>query len=149
METSLSIFLSSFTFYGYLFSLIVIAILSFFLKREKNKLLNASKAKLARLRKIGERIPIMYDELEVKSNSWKQEIEVGSGTQSRNEYVDIHVNVITLSKTYRGHRFDQQYKINMEPEILRMKLALQNELSFYYNPNNFNECCLDFEFLYR
>ena len=124
-------------------------ILRFVAKYQENKLINEGNEARAKFRKIGERIPIMYDELEIKTNSWMQEVEVGSGTQSRNEYVEVNLNVIILEKIHRGHHFKEEYQIDMKPEILRMKLALQNELSFYYISNDFNDNFLDLEFLFK
>lgn len=124
-------------------------ILRFIVKYQENKLINEGNEARANFRKIGERIPIMYDELEIKTNSWMQEVEVGSGTQSRNEYVKVNLNVIILEKIHRGHHFKEEFQIDMEPEILRMKLALQNELSFYYKSNDFNDNFLDLEFLLK
>lgn len=124
-------------------------LLRFIAKYRENKLINEGNEERAKFRKIGERIPIMYDELEIKTNSWMQEIEVGSGTQSRNEYVEVNLNVIILEKIHRGHHFKEEFQIDMKPEILRMKLALQNELSFYYKSNDFNDNFLDLDFLFK
>jgi hypothetical protein len=124
-------------------------LLRFVAKYQENKLINEGNEARAKFREIGERIPIMYDELEIKTNSWMQEVEVGSGTQSRNEYVKVNLNVIILEKIHRGHHFKEEFQIDMEPEILRMKLALQNELSFYYKSNDFNDNFLDLEFLLK
>lgn len=91
----------------------------------------------------------MYDELEIKTRSWNQEIEVGSGTNSRNEYVDVNNNHIYFKKLHRGHSFEQEIIIDMDPQILRMKLALKNELYLYFNPNNLDDYFLDIEFLFE
>ena len=133
--------------YIILFSAVLILYL--IVKYQKNKLINDTQNERNSFKKTAERIPILYSELEIKSNSWKQEIVVGSGTRSRNEYVDVNTNIIILNKTYRGHHFNEEYQVEMESEILRMKLAVQNELSFYFNPNNFKDNFLDFEFLYK
>ena len=37
----------------------------------------------------------------------------------------------------------------MDSEILRMKLALKNELWFYYNSKNFDDNFLDLDFLFN
>ena len=101
------------------------------------------------MKKNGEKVVVMYDELEIKTRSWNQEIEVGSGTNSRNEYVDVNNNHIYLKKLHRGHSFEQEIIIDMDPQILRMKLALKNELYLYFNPNNLDDYFLDIEFLFE
>lgn len=101
------------------------------------------------LKKTGTKVPLKYDELKIKTNCWVQEIEVDSGIESRNEHIDINLNVVILEKTHRGHHFKEEYRINMEPEILRMKLALQNEVYFYYNSYNFDDNFLDLDFLFK
>lgn len=134
---------------------IVIILLCIFLlfhvvvKYHTNKLRKEIDTARTNLRKTGTKIPLKYDELEIKTNCWAQEIEVDSGTESRNEHIDINLNVIIFEKTHRGHHFKEEYRINMEPEILRMKLALQNEVYFYYNANNFDDNFLDLDFLFK
>lgn len=128
---------------------IICAIVHFWNKYQKNKLVSEIEANKENLKKVGEKVTVMYDELEIKTRSWKQEIEVGSGTRSRNEYVDINNNHIYLKKLHRGHYFQQELVIDMNPEILRMKLALKNELSLYYNPKDLDDYFLDIEFLFE
>lgn len=101
-----------------------------------------------KFKEIAERIPIYYNELKVKTKSWTEEIEVDSFIETtKYEKVIINLNTITLEKTHCGHRFKVEYQIKMDPEILRMKIALQNELSFYYNAKNYDENFLDLNFL--
>ena len=118
-------------------------------KYHTNKLGKEIDTARVNLRKTGIKVPLKYDELKIKTNCWVQEIEVESSIESRNEHVDINLNVIILEKTHRGHHFKEEYRINMEPEILRMKLALQNEVYFYYNSNNFDDNFLDLDFLFK
>lgn len=132
---------------GYIIFIGAFLILHLVLKYYKNKIVSDIQKSQDAFKKTAERIPIFYNELEIKTNSWKQEITVGSGTQSRNEYLDVNFNIIILSKTHRGHHFNEQYEVHMEPEILRMKLAYQNELSFYFNPVNYDDNFLDLQFL--
>jgi hypothetical protein len=137
---------------GFIFTIclmILYAILHFWLKYQKNKLVSESKTQRENLKKIGEKVIVMYDELEIKTRSWKQEVVVGSGTNSRNEYVDVNNNHIYLKKLHRGHYFEQELVIDMSPEILRMKLALKTELNLYYNPKDLDDYFLDLEFLFE
>lgn len=132
-----------------IFIMSLYAIKYFWTNYKKNKIISESKFKRENLRKVGEKVIVLYDELEIKTRSWQQEIEVGYGTDSRNEYVDINNNHIYLKKLHRGHYFQQELVIDMKPEILRMKLALKNELSLYYNPKDLNDYFLDIEFLFE
>lgn len=132
-----------------IFFICIIAILNFWLKYQTNRIVSDSKSVRDNLKKKGEKVVVMYDELEIKTRSWNQEIEVGSGTNSRNEYVDVNNNHIYLKKLHRGHCFEQEIIIDMDPQILRMKLALKNELYLYFNPNNSDDYFLDIEFLFE
>ena len=132
-----------------IFFICIIAILNFWLKYQTNRIVSESNSIRDNLIKNGEKVVVMYDELEIKTRSWNQEIEVGSGTNSRNEYVDVNNNHIYLKKLHRGHCFEQEIIIDMDPQILRMKLALKNELYLYFNPNNLDDYFLDIEFLFE
>lgn len=132
-----------------LFFICIIVILNFWLKYQTNKIVSESNSIRDNLIKNGEKVVVMYDELEIKTRSWNQEIEVGSGTNSRNEYVDVNNNHIYLKKLHRGHCFEEEIIIDMDPQILRMKLALKNELYLYFNPNNLDDYFLDIEFLFE
>ena len=132
-----------------IFIISLILILNFWLKYQTNKIVSESNSIRDNLIKNGKKVVVMYDELEIKTRSWNQEIEVGSGTNSRNEYVDVNNNHIYLKKNHRGHCFEQEIIIDMDPQILRMKLALKNELYLYYNPNDLNDYFLDIEFLFE
>ncbi|TDR18545.1 hypothetical protein [Flavobacterium cheniae] len=138
--------------WGFIISMLficLIVILNFWIKFQSNKIDSKSKSVRDNLIKNGEKVVVMYDELEIKTRSWNQEIEVGSGTNSRNEYVDVNNNHIYLKKLHRGHCFEQEIIIDMDPQILRMKLALKNELYLYFNPNNSDDYFLDIEFLFE
>ncbi len=139
------------TYSGLILTIIIsiILIFNFWLKYQNNKFISESKSIRDNLKKNGEKVVVMYDELEIKTRSWNQEIEVGSGTNSRNEYVDVNNNHIYLKKLHRGHSFEQEIIIDMDPQILRMKLALKNELYLYFNPNNLDDYFLDIEFLFK
>lgn len=139
----------SLKFYFTIFCFALYLILHFYLKHQKGKLVAESKSERDRLKKIGEKIIVKYDELEIKTRSWKQEIVVGSGTKSRNEYVDVNQNYIYLKKTHRGHYFEEEFIIDMNPDILRMKLAYRNEIDLYFNPSNLSDFFLDLEFLFN
>lgn len=133
---------------GFIVLLIITFILRLIVKHEEKKILKEGNEARTRLREIGKRIPVMYDKLEIKSNCWIQEIEVSSGTDSHNEHVDVNLNVIIFKITFDNIHFREEYRIDMEPQILKMKLAIQKELSFYYDPNNVEDNFLDFEFLF-
>jgi len=148
--TQSSMFLSIYVeLYGLIILISVLLILRFLLKYQKNKITDKSQNATENFKKKAERIFIQYDELQIKSNSRQQEVVVGSGTTSRNELKAINSNTIILNKKHQGNQFNEEFQVEMEPERLRMKLTIENELSFYYNPNNFDEKFLDLEFLYN
>ena len=149
MMTSLIILKLSIGTYIGLFFFLVTVIGSYILKRQQRKMAAEGRSERAKLRKIWTRIPVQYDEFEIKTNCWKQEVVVGSGTQSRNEYVDVNQNVIILDKSIGANNFTIEIMVDMVPELLRMKIAIQKELSLYYNPNNPDEVFLDVEFLFN
>lgn len=136
-------------FYVVLILLGAILILRFAMSFQKKRMLAESKAQRKKMRQTGERITVMYDELDIKVRSWQQEVVVGSGVNSRNEYVQVNNNHIYLKKHHGPLYFEQEIIIDMAPEILRMKLALQTELSLYYNPKDPTDYFLDLEFLFE
>jgi len=44
--------------------------------------------------------------------------------------------------------YDMKIEIEMEPTTLKMKIAMKNEIDFYYNPNDPSEYHIDFSFLF-
>ncbi|OXB04761.1 hypothetical protein B0A81_16490 [Flavobacterium plurextorum] len=125
--------------------IVLIRITAYFIgKYQLNKLIKKEKTELNYFKRHGDKIVIRYDELLLKTNCWienEEDLEKISDKISR--------NLIILEKTHRGHHFKIEYEIYMEPEILKMKLALKYELDFYYNSNNFDDNLLDFEFLFK
>ncbi|WP_119790369.1 hypothetical protein [Flavobacterium anhuiense] len=125
--------------------IILILFAAYFIdKYQINKLIKRQKKELNYFKRHGDKIIIKYDELVLKTNCWienEEDLEKVSDKISR--------NLIILEKTHRGQLFKIEYEVYMEPEILRMKLALKYELDFYYNPSNFDDNLLDFEFLFQ
>lgn len=121
-------------FYLYLLLFIVLGILSLWMKYQRKKLSKVAKDERAIIRKNWVRIPVQYDELEILPNSWDE--------------TAVNPNTIRLNKTYNGIEFPLEITIQMATEILRMKIAIQKELSLYYNPQNPDEVFLDLEFLF-
>jgi hypothetical protein len=125
--------------------IVLLLLAAYFVDKYKfNKLIKRQKKELDYFKRHGDKIVVKYDELVLKTNCWienKEDLEKVSDKISR--------NLIILEKTHRGHHFKVEYEIYMEPEILRMKLALKYELDFYYNPSNFDDNLLDFEFLFQ
>ncbi|MCV2485220.1 hypothetical protein OD917_09815 [Flavobacterium sp. SH_e] len=127
-----------------IFIILILFVAYFINKYQINKLIKWQKKELDYFKRHGDKIIIKYDELVLKTNCWienEEDLEKVSDKISR--------NLIILEKTHRGQLFKTKYEIYMEPEILRMKLALKYELDFYYNPSNFDDNLLDFEFLFQ
>ena len=95
----------------------------------------------------GDKITINLDQLEIKTNSYQQEIEVGSGYRTRNEQIPINHNVILLKETYKGHNIHQRIDIYMEPTKLKMHFAIKGTTELYVDPQNPDNNYLDLKFL--
>ncbi len=63
------------------------------------------------------------------------------------EIVQHNLNVIQLRIPYKGKHIEVNYRVDMDPTVLKMKLAIQEVTTLYVNPNNADELYLDMEFL--
>lgn len=137
--------ISSYLSWFLLVCIFLICIITYFIEKcQLNKLIKKEKTELDYFKLCGDKIVIKYDELILKTNCWienEEDLEKVSDKISR--------NIIILEKMHRGYHFKIAYEIYMEPELLRMKLALKYELDFYYNPANFDHNLLDFTFLFQ
>lgn len=97
--------------------------------------------------RTGEKIIVDLDELKIQTNSYKQEISVGSGYDQRNEYIDINHNVILLKIPYQSQLIKIELHIEMDPTILRMHLAIKGKTVLYVDPKDMNNNHLDLSFL--
>lgn len=90
---------------------------------------------------------INFSEIEFFSNSWKKSIVVGRGLDTREELIDVHENTLLIRKVINDLVYDMKLEIEMEPTTLKMKIAMKNDIDFYYNPNDPSEYYIDFNFL--
>lgn len=90
---------------------------------------------------------INFSEIEFFSNSWKKSIVVGRGLDTREELIDVHENTLLIRKVINDIVYDIKLEIEMEPTTLKMKIAMKNDIDFYYNPNDPSEYYIDFNFL--
>ncbi len=125
----------------------IVFLISFISKMKKRNEEKKSNIIIEKFKKSSKKFEIDYTEIKIKSNSWKQEIEVGSGVSSKNEYVDICQNNLSFSKEIDGLRFNGEVQIDMNTDILKMKLAYKNKIDFYYDLANPNQYFLDLDFL--
>ena len=95
----------------------------------------------------GDKITINVDQLEIKPNSYQQEIEVGSGYRTRNEHIPINHNVVLLEISYKGHNIQKRIDINMEPSKLKMHFAVKGTTELYIDPQQPDNNYLDLRFL--
>lgn len=109
---------------------------------------DAETKRIATLIKTGDRIKVDLKDLEIQNNSYKQEIEVGSGYNGRNEYIDVNHNVILINVRYKNNPIRYELNIDMEVTKLRMHFAIQKETELYVDPTNPSNHYLDLRFLY-
>ncbi|MFY8181012.1 MAG: hypothetical protein ACOVLG_04485 [Flavobacterium sp.] len=72
---------------------------------------------------------------------------IGSGLNTREELIDVHENTLLIRKVINDIVYDMKVEIEMEPTTLKMKIAMKNDIDFYYNPNDPSEYHIDFNFL--
>ena len=95
----------------------------------------------------GDKVIVNLDNLEIQSNSYKQEIEVGSGYSTRNEYIDVNHNVILINVPYKNESIKYKLNIDMDTTRLKMHFAIKQETELYIDPKNPNNNYLDLKFL--
>jgi hypothetical protein len=130
--------------------LVLILPCAFYVIRTKlflNKVTDENIDRIHKLIKTGDKLIIDLDTLEIQTNSYKQEISIGSGYQQRNEYVDVNHNVIILEVPYQNELIKYELNINMELTKLRMHFAVKGETELYVDSQNPNNSYLDLTFL--
>ena len=112
-----------------------------------NKAENEESTRISDLIRSGDKVIINLDNLEIQSNSYKQEIEVGSGYNTRNEYIDVNHNVIMIDVPYKNDLIKYKLNIDMDTTKLKMHFAIKQETVLYVDPTNPNSNYLDLRFL--
>ncbi|MDC7998038.1 hypothetical protein [Gilvibacter sediminis] len=108
---------------------------------------NNKRRQINKLIKHGDQLTVNLDELEVQTNSYLKEIEVGSGYNTRMERIPVNHNVLLISAVYRGQPINYKVNIDMDPTKLKMYLALKKETVMYVDPKDPNNNHLDLSFL--
>ena len=112
-----------------------------------NKEVDENEQRIKKLIKTGDKLSIDLDKLKIQTNSYRQELSVGSGYRQRNEYVDVNYNVILLEVPYHNELIKYRLNINMEPTKLRMHFAVKGKTELYVDSQNPNNNYLDLTFL--
>lgn len=112
-----------------------------------NKIEDEESKRIADLLKTGDKVTVNLENLEIQSNSYKQEIEVGSGYSTRNEYIDVNHNVILLDIPYKNDAVQYTLNIHMDTTKLKMHFAIKETTELYVDPTNPNNNYLDLRFL--
>lgn len=99
------------------------------------------------LLKFGDKVTVNLDDVIIKTNSYKHQIEIGVGLQSRNEYKQIHQCVILINIPYKEHCITVETHRLMELEKLKMYFAIQGTTTFYIDPDDLDNYYLDLRFL--
>ena len=136
----------------YFVALGIILILPFVIYFIKTKFMlkKASDENADRINKLirtGDVVIVDLDKLEIQSNSYKQEIEIGSGYNTRNEYVDVNHNVILIDIPYKNESIKYKLNIDMDSTKLKMHFAIKEKTELYVDPENPNNNYLDLSFL--
>ena len=130
----------------------IVLILPFLIYMLKTKILlnkeeDEESKRIADLIRTGDRVIVNLDNLEIQSNSYKQEIEVGSGYNTRNEYIDVNHNVILIDVPYNNDSIKYKLNIDMDTTKLKMHFAIKKETELYVDSTNPNNNYLDLRFL--
>ncbi len=113
----------------------------------KDKVENMEHKRISDLINNGDKVMVALDSLEIKSNSYTQEIEVGSGLDARNEHIGINHNVILVNVSYNEELIENRLDIYMDTTKLKMHFAIKQETEWYVDPSNPNNNYLDLSFL--
>lgn len=116
-------------------------------KLREIKVLDENAELIDELVRTGEKIMVDLDRLEIQTNSYKQEISVGSGYDQRNEYIDINHNVVFFEIPYKSKLIKFELNIDMDPTKLRMHFAIKGKTVLYVDPKDINNKYLDLSFL--
>jgi len=130
----------------------IILILPFLIYMLKTKILidraeNEESKRISDLIKSGDKVIVNLDILEIQSNSYKQEIEVGNGYNTWNEYIDVNHNVILIDVPYKNDSIKYKLNIDMDTTKLKIHFAIKQETELYVDPENPNNNYLDLRFL--
>ncbi|OIQ30902.1 MAG: hypothetical protein BM564_01435 [Bacteroidetes bacterium MedPE-SWsnd-G2] len=130
----------------------IVLIIPFLIYMLKTKILiskaeNEESTRISDLIRSGDKVIINLDNLELQSNSYKQEIEVGSGYNTRNEYIDVNHNAIMIDVPYKNDLIKYKLNVDMDTTKLKMHFAIKQETVLYVDPTNPNSNYLDLRFL--
>lgn len=117
------------------------------MKIKESKINKEEQNRIQNLIKNGNKVKVDLEKLDIKSNSYKQEVVKGSGTRSRNIQVDINHNVIILKIPYENTFIHYRIDISMETTKLKMHFAIKKETFIYVDKANKNSHYLDLSFL--
>ncbi|WP_143542345.1 hypothetical protein [Robiginitalea sediminis] len=136
----------------YVFAIGLVLILPFLFLMVKSKFQirrfkQTEKHRIEGLLSTGMKIMVNLENLTIYTNSYLEEIEVGSGNRKHNKQIDINHNVILLEIPYKDRIIPYRVDINMDPTKLKMHLNLKAETELYVDPNNPNNHYLDLRFL--
>lgn len=113
------------------------------------KIIDAESKRIRGLIKNGDKIIIDLNKIEIFTNSYKQEIEVGSGYNTRLENIDVNHNVLLIKVIYKNKPIKYRFDIDMEKTKLKMRLAIQKFTEFYIDPKKTDSNYLDMQFLLK
>tara|TARA_R110000850_G_scaffold275296_3_gene414410 strand:- start:17 stop:571 length:555 start_codon:yes stop_codon:yes gene_type:complete len=141
---------------GYFIGVGIILILPFVIYMIKIKLMQkkSSDEYAERINELiynGDKVIVNLNNLEIKSNSYKKEIEVrnSGGNGTRNEYIDVNHNVIRFTVPYKNESIEYRLDIYMDTTKLKMHFAIKKTTVLYVDPENPNDNYLDLRFLER
>lgn len=127
-------------------------------KLKKNK--REKKKELETFKRNARKIKVSLEDVEIKSNNWTEQIVIDnsrysglnqiSGNSDRNiENIDRNLNTLIINIPINGKNNFYEYQVEMSTDRLKIKLDMQKETIYYYDPNNSNKNYLDLKFLYE
>lgn len=122
----------------------------FYLAKTSYQLAKANETESDRIQtliKSGDQIIVNLDLLDIRTNSYLKEIEVGSGYRTRNETIEVNHNVIQIEIPYQDTIISYKVNVDMDPTKLKLHLVVQKETLFYVDPKNPDNNFLDLRFL--
>ena len=95
----------------------------------------------------GEQVIVDLESIEIHSNVYNKEIEVGHGYHSTNEIVEVKNNTVVFDIPCRGGTIGYTVDVPMDPTALKMHFALKKKTKLFIDPKDPNNSFLDLSFL--
>ncbi|MBW1296356.1 MBL fold metallo-hydrolase [Aquimarina litoralis] len=116
-------------------------------KIKERKAENESEIEKQKLIQNGDKVVVNLNDIEIRNNSWNQELIIGEGKHQRIEHRDINYNYIELEIPYRNQKIKYNLHIDMDLTKLKMHFAIKEQTYLYVDSNDISNTYLDLDFL--